>query len=445
MDKEVEAFTASIHVDCRLYRHDIEGSMAHAQMLVRQGILTGKEGKAIVRGLQDIFREIEAGKFVFDPADEDIHMAIEKALREKIGEAGGKLHTARSRNDQVSLDMRLYLRDELNTILGLLTEFKDSLKGMAEKEVETILPGYTHLQRAQPVTLAHYLLAYREMLDRDEQRFRQCGERTNSMPLGAAALAGTSLPIDRRFVAKTLEFAGICQNSLDAVSDRDFAAEFIFDASLLMMHLSRFAEDLILWSTEEFGFVEISDAFTTGSSMMPQKKNPDVAELIRGKTGRIYGNLVAILTILKGLPMTYNRDLQEDKEPLFDTVDTLEASLRVFNAMLGNLSFRREAMLAAAEGGFSTATDMAEYLVGKGVPFREAHKVVGSVVAYCLERKKNFTLMTLHEYRKFHPAFEDDIHLTLDVRHSVKSRKSQGGASPAAVRSFLKTLDKKKK
>jgi argininosuccinate lyase len=445
MDKEVEAFTASIHVDRRLYQHDIEGSMVHAQMLVQQGILTGGEGRAILRGLQDILREINAGKFVFDSADEDIHMAIEKALREKIGEAGGKLHTARSRNDQVSLDMRLYLRDELNSILGLVAELKESLKRIAAKEVETILPGYTHLQRAQPVTLAHYLLAYHEMLDRDEQRFGQCRGRMNNMPLGAGALAGTSLPIDRCFVAKALEFAGICQNSLDAVSDRDFVAEFIFDASLLMMHLSRFSEDLILWSTEEFGFVEISDAFTTGSSMMPQKKNPDVAELIRGKTGRIYGNLVAILTVLKGLPMTYNRDLQEDKGPLFDTIDTLKASLRVFNGMLGNLSFRREAMLAAAEGGFSTATDIAEYLVGKRVPFREAHKVVGSIVAYCLERNKSFAAMALHEYRKFHLAFEDDIYRTLNVRHSVKSRKSQGGTAPAAVRSFLKTLDKKGK
>lgn len=421
--KRVEAFTASLHVDSRLFRHDIEGSMAHARMLVRQGILTAQEGRAILRGLQDIRQEIASGKFNFDPADEDIHMAIERALLGKIGETGGKLHTARSRNDQVSLDTRLYLREELDEILHRVDAFKGTLETLAYRERRTILPGYTHLQRAQPVTLAQYLLAYREMLERDRRRFCHCRKLMNVSPLGAAALAGTSLPTDPLFAAEQLDFPVMYGNSLDAVSDRDFVAEFIFVSALMMMHLSRFAEDLILWSTEEFGFAEISDAFTTGSSIMPQKKNPDVAELVRGKTGRVYGNLVSILTILKGLPMAYNRDLQEDKEPLFDTVDTVKNCLEIFNEMLSNVSFRKDAMLAAAEGGFTTATDMAEYLVNRGVPFRKAHGIVGRIVAYCLERGIDFTGLSLHDYQKFHPAFDETILRISDVRHSVKSRE----------------------
>jgi argininosuccinate lyase len=377
-DRQVEAFTSSLHYDRRLARFDIEGSIAHARMLAKQGIITTGESQAIVGGLRRILRDIEGGNFSFHPDDEDIHMAIEKALTGLIGEAGGKLHTGRSRNDQIALDIRLYLRDEIGRVMRLVAELKSGFLDLAKKEYGVILPGYTHMQKAQPVLLSHYLLAFWEMLDRDGARLRDCLKRVNVMPLGSAALAGTSLPIDRRYVARLLHVPTITENSMDSVADRDFVAEFVFVASLVMMHLSRFCEDLVLWSSDEFGYVEIADAFTTGSSIMPQKKNPDVAELIRGKTGRVYGHLVALLTILKGLPMTYNRDLQEDKEPLFDTVDTLEACLRVLTAMIGHLSFNRAKMEAGAAGGFSTATDVAEYLVMKKVPFREAHGIVGS-------------------------------------------------------------------
>jgi len=359
-DRLVEAFTTSLHYDRRLYRCDIEGSIAHARMLAKQGIITKREATAIRAGLLAIRSAIEAGDFVFRPDDEDIHMAVEKALTARIGEAGGKLHTGRSRNDQIALDIRLYLRAEIGDILTLLRNLKAGFVERAKAEMGAILPGYTHMQKAQPVLLSHYLLAFREMLDRDEARLRDCLKRVNVMPLGAAALAGTGLPIDRRYVARILGFPQVTANSMDAVSDRDFVAEFIFAASLVMMHLSRFCEDLILWSTDEFGYVEIADAFTTGSSIMPQKKNPDVAELIRGKTGRVYGDLIALLTILKGLPMTYNRDLQEDKEPLFDSVDTLQSSLRVLTAMIGRLTFNRQQMEKGAGGGLSKATDLAE-------------------------------------------------------------------------------------
>jgi len=387
-DKDVEAFTASIHFDRRLYRQDIEGSIAHARMLASQKIITKKEEKAILAGLKTIGKDIEAGRFVFNPDDEDIHMAIEKSLISRIGKAGGKLHTGRSRNDQVSLDVRLYLRDEIRRILELLSIFKKSLTDLAKKEIKTIMPGYTHLQKAQPVLLSHHLLAYWEMIDRDEARLLDCQKRVNILPLGAAALAGTNLPIDRKQVADLLNFPAISENSMDTVSDRDFIAEFIFAICLIMMHLSRFCEDLILWSSSEFGFVEISDSFTTGSSIMPQKKNPDVAELVRGKTGRVYGHLVSLLTVLKGLPMTYNRDLQEDKEPLFDTVDTVKGCVKTLASMIRHLQFNRLRMREEAAKGFSTATDLAEYLVMKGVPFRESHGIVGRLVAYSIRSGK---------------------------------------------------------
>jgi argininosuccinate lyase len=443
--KMVEAFTASIHFDKRLYRYDIEGSIAHARMLSKQGIISKKDERVIVKGLTEILAKIEKGRFAFKSEDEDIHMAIEKALIERTGAAGAKLHAGRSRNDQVSLDVRMYLRDEIRQIVEMVSRLKASLVELAGKEEMTILPGYTHLQKAQPVLLAHYLLAYWEMLDRDEERLWECHRRVNIMPLGSAALAGTGLPIDRAYVARLLTFPEISRNSMDAVSDRDFIVEFIFIASLLMMHMSRFCEDLIIWSTDEFQFVEISDAFTTGSSIMPQKKNPDVAELIRGKTGRVYGDLMALLTMMKGLPMTYNRDLQEDKEALFDAVDTVKECVHILSEMAGHLKFNREKMLKAASGGFSTATDVAEYLVMKGVPFREAHKVVGRLVAYCIERKMDMAVLTLAEFRRLHRGFDEDIYAFLKVEHAVHSKKSRGGTSKKNVSLRIKNIRGRKK
>ena len=440
-DLEVVAFTTSLDFDRRLYRYDIEGSIAHARMLARQGIITKREATAIRGGLKAVLFDIEMGEFVFHSGDEDIHMAIEKALTARIGEVGGKLHTGRSRNDQIALDIRLYLRAEIADILILIGNLKAGFVERAKAEMGAILPGYTHMQKAQPVLLSHYMLAFREMLDRDEGRLRDCLKRVNVMPLGAGALAGTGLPIDRRYVAHLLKFPQVTENSMDSVSDRDFVAEFIFAASLVMMHLSRFCEDLILWSTDEFGYVEIADAFTTGSSLMPQKKNPDVAELIRGKTGRVYGDLVAILTILKGLPMTYNRDLQEDKEPLFDTVDTLQASLRVLTAMLGRLAFNRQRMEAGAAGGFSTATDLAEYLVRKGVPFREAHGIVGRIVSFCIREGKALTGLTLEEFQQFYKGFENDLFQCLTVRQSVEARREIGGTAEETVRKRIAEIE----
>ncbi|MGO9136808.1 MAG: argininosuccinate lyase [Syntrophales bacterium] len=443
--KMVEAFTASIHFDKRLYRYDIEGSIAHARMLSKQKIISQKDERVIVRGLRAILADIEKGRFVFKPEDEDIHMAIEKALMEKIGVTGGKLHAGRSRNDQVTLDVRMYLRDEIRQIIEAVSLLKASLIELACEKEGTILPGYTHMQKAQPVLLAHYLLAYWEMLDRDEERLWECHRRVNVMPLGSAALAGTGLPIDRAYVARLLRFPEISHNSMDAVSDRDFVAEFIFVASLLMMHMSRFCEDLVIWSTDEFQFVEISDAFTTGSSIMPQKKNPDAAELIRGKAGRVYGDLIAVLTMMKGLPMTYNRDLQEDKEALFDAVDTVKSCLQILCGMAPQLKFNREKMLKAASGGFSTATDVAEYLVMKGVPFREAHRVVGRLVAYCIEKKKDMPALTLAEFRRFYRGFGEDVYTFLKLEHAVQSKKSPGGTSKRSVSQRLKDIKGKKK
>ncbi len=439
-DREVEAFTSSLSFDRRLYRQDVEGSIAHAKMLARQGIISPGEGKAIVAGLGGIRKDIEGGLVEFLPQDEDIHMAIERLLIDRIGEAGGKLHTGRSRNDQVTLDLRLYLREEIGSARKLLNNFRSLLLNLAEQERETIMPGYTHLQKAQPILLAHHLLAYHEMLQRDDERLKECHDRLNVLPLGAAALAGTGLPLDRGYTAKLLGFPRVSQNSLDAVSDRDYVAEFIFASAVIMMHLSRLSEDLIIWSSDEFRFVEIGDAFTTGSSIMPQKKNPDVAELIRGKTARIYGHLVTILTLLKGLPMSYNRDLQEDKEPLFDTIDTLKGSLAVLGGMFANLRFNRERMAEEASKGFSTATDLAEYLVVKGMPFRQAHAVVGRLVRYCLERKKTFTDLTIEEFRIFDNRFETDVREYVSVAGSISRKRVVGGTSYDSVHSRLKEL-----
>ncbi len=442
-DKGVETFTSSLHFDKRLYPYDITGSIAHCRMLAAQGIISSEDAEKIISGLQDILKDLDAGVLSLSSDLEDIHMAIETALIERIGEVGGRLHTARSRDDQVSLDMRLYLRDEVKRVLDLIANLQAALVRVAKREIDTILPGYTHLQRAQPVLLAHYLLAYWEMLDRDARRLQECRERINIMPLGSAALAGTGLPIDREYVAGLLDFAKVSRNSMDAVADRDFVAEFIFDASVLMMHMSRFCEDLVLWAGEEFGFVTISDAFATGSSIMPQKKNPDVAELIRGKTGRVYGDLVAILTVLKGLPMTYNRDLQEDKEPMFDAVDTVTASLAVLADMMDSVTFNRERMLETATGGFSTATDVADFLVSKGVPFREAHGIVGRLVGYCVEKGKTLHDLGMDEIRLFWKDADTDIYACMEVTGSVDARSSMGGTAKEVVLKMIEEIESK--
>ncbi len=370
-------------------------------------------------------------------------MAIEKELIRRIGEAGGKLHAARSRNDQILLDERLYLRAEIQTIAGRLTSLQRALVQLAKREIKTIMPGYTHMQKAQPVLLSHYLLAFADMFGRDVRRLQDCRERTNVLPLGAAALAGTGLPINRAETARLLNFPGISTNSMDTVADRDFIAEFIFDAALIMMHLSRFCEDLVLWSSEEFGFIEISDAYTTGSSIMPQKKNPDVAELIRGKIGRVYGDLFAILTLLKGLPMTYNRDLQEDKEPLFDAVDTVKSCLSIFCEMINNTRFHSAKMAASASKGFSTATEIAEYLVEKKVPFRRAHDITGKIVAYCLRQKKDLQALTLKEYQAFYRGIQSDILDRIQPESAVRMRGHIGGTAPQTVLQRIKEFEKR--
>ena len=429
----VESFTESISFDKRLWKHDIRGSIAHAKMLAKQGIIPAKDSNAIVKGLLEISAEIESGKFRFRRELEDIHMNIEAALAEKIGAAGKKLHTARSRNDQVALDIRLYLREETEDIISKILRFQKTLLLIAEKHMDTIMPGYTHLQRAQPVLLAHHLLAYMEMIERDKSRFADSLKRLNVLPLGACALAGTTLPSDRTFVARELGFKAVSANSIDTVSDRDFAVEFLSCACICFMHLSRLAEELVLWSTEEFRFIEISDEFTTGSSIMPQKKNPDVAELIRGKTGRVYGNLMSLLTLMKGLPLSYNRDMQEDKIPLFDTVDTLKICLEVINAMFPGIKFNKKRMSDTAGKGYSTATDIAEYLVRKDVPFREAHEITGKIVLHCIKKNIGLHELDLKELKSFSQAISKDIFPCLEPAASVRGRASYGGTSPSQI------------
>lgn len=433
----VEAFTASIHYDARLYRHDIMGSRAHAKMLVKQGMITPEEGASIQQGLSDIEIEIEQGTFVFRPELEDIHMNIEKALVEKIGAAGERLHTARSRNDQIALDIRLYLREESERMMSLLLTLQQAFVRLARRYQHTIMPGYTHLQRAQPVLVAHHLLAYVEQFGRDRERLADGLKRINVLPLGSAALAGTGLPIDREFVARELNFPTISRNSMDTVADRDFAIEFLSTCTIIQLHLSRLSEELVLWTTEEFSFVRLADSFCTGSSIMPQKKNPDIPELIRGKAGRVTGNLMSLITLVKGLPMTYNRDLQEDKEPIFDTVDTVSASVAIMAELLEHLEFNEERLRSATLGGYMTATDLADYLVKKNVPFRQAHAIVGRTVAYGLSSGKELVEMTLSELKQFSPLVEEDVFDVLSVEGSVNSRVSFGGTSSQTVAAAL--------
>ncbi|MDH7498535.1 MAG: argininosuccinate lyase [Syntrophomonadaceae bacterium] len=432
-DELVERFNSSLAVDCRLYREDIRGSMAHAAMLARQGYLAPEEAEAIVAGLQQILDDIESGRLQFDPAAEDVHSQVESWLVARIGEPGKRLHTGRSRNDQVALDVRMYLKEQIDQLTSLLAGLQEVLLDLAEEHLETIMPGFTHLQKAQPVTLAHHLMAYVEMFLRDMGRLRDCRRRTDVMPLGSGALAGTTFALDREFVRQQLGFAALSANSLDAVSDRDFVLEFLAAASIAMMHLSRFCEELVLWSSDEFGYVEMDDAFATGSSIMPQKKNPDVAELVRGKTGRVYGDLVAVLTVMKGLPLAYNKDMQEDKEALFDAVDTLSQCLQVFTPMLRTLKVRRERLAQAAAGGFSNATDLADYLVRKGVPFRTAHEVVGRAVLYCLQHGLALDEVPLATLKEFSPFIEEDVYPQLQVAGCVRNRSVWGGPAPATV------------
>ena len=437
----VEAFSASVHYDARLYRHDIMGSRAHARMLARQGLITGEECAAILQGLDAIEAEIDRGDFVFRPELEDVHMNIEKALTERIGPAGAKLHTARSRNDQVNLDFRLYLRDECDALDRLLQAAQRAFVRRARHYLGVVMPGYTHLQRAQPVLLSHHLLAYVEMFGRDRERLTGCRQRINILPLGAAALAGTGLPIDRQSVAEELGFAAVTANSMDTTGDRDFALEFLFCLNLMQLHLSRLAEELVLWSSKEFEFIRIGDRYCTGSSIMPQKKNPDIPELIRGKTGRVTGALMGLLMTVKGLPLTYNRDLQEDKEQVFDALDTVKASLAITAELLDHTEFDVDRLRAATVGGFMTATDLADYLVRRNLPFREAHGVAGRIVAHCQQRDCELVDLELAELRQFSELIEADVFAILSVDGSVNSRTSAGGTAAVRVREALEKAE----
>jgi argininosuccinate lyase len=444
-DALMETFSASISFDKRLYDCDIEGSIAHCKMLARCKIITSAESKKIINGLQRILRECDEGRFEFKDSLEDIHMNIESRLREIIGPVAGKLHTARSRNDQVCLDIRLYLRKEVEDIVGELNSLCKALVAIAQKNIDHVIPGYTHMQRAQPVLLSHHLLAYVEMMLRDKERFLDAYKRINVMPLGSAALAGTNFPIDRKITAKLLRFPEISHNSMDAVADRDFAAEFCSASALVMMHLSRFCEEVVIWNSSEFGFLELSDAFTTGSSIMPQKKNPDAAELIRGKSGRVFGNLVSLLTLMKGLPLAYNKDLQEDKEPLFDTAETVKVCLRIFTDMMKSAKFIPIPQIELEASGFLTATDLADYLVLKGVPFRDAHEITGKTVAFCLEKEKTLTDLSLPELRKISKRFNKDVFEHIALNNSVDRKNVYGGTAKKQVRAQITRLNKKLK
>ncbi|MDI1471196.1 Argininosuccinate lyase [Thermodesulfovibrio sp. N1] len=440
--KTLEKFSESVSFDQRLWQEDIEGSIVHAKMLNKQGIINDKEFKLISKGLKEIAKEIAEGKFQFKTELEDVHMNIEKALIEKIGSAGARLHTARSRNDQVATDLRLYLRKKVTEINGLLTEFEKTIINIAQKHIDIIMPGYTHMQKAQPVLLAHHLLAYAWMFERDRSRLTEALKRINQCPLGACAIAGTSLPIDRDYTAKELGMERVIPNSMDAVSDRDFVLDVLYCGAMIMMHLSRLSEELIIWSTDEFGYIELPDKFSTGSSMMPQKKNPDSAELIRGKTGRVYGNLISLLTTMKALPLTYNRDMQEDKEPVFDTCDTVIMSLKIMIEMLPQVKFNVDKMKASLKTGFLTATDLAEYLVKKGVPFRIAHEIVGKIVLYCIEKGKNLSELEIKEFKKFSDKIDENVYEILTPEGSITAKQSYGSTAKKFVKEQIIILKK---
>lgn len=436
-EKSVNDFNSSLHFDQKLYKYDIRGSIAHVLMLRDQNILTNDEASKIIKGLNEILQDIEEGQSEFDPEMEDIHTNIEKLLIEKIGEIGKKMHTGRSRNDQVALDLRMYLKEETIEIQDFLIELIKNLLISSKENTDTIMPGYTHLQRAQPITFAHHLGAYVEMFKRDFQRLEDSYKRINQLPLGAGALATTPHNIDRYKTLKYLEFDNICLNSIDAVSDRDFVIEILSDLSLIMMHLSRFCEEIILWSSFEFKFIEIDDGFATGSSLMPQKKNPDVAELIRGKTGRVYGDLMSLLTTMKALPLAYNKDMQEDKEPLFDAIDTVKQCLAIFTQMFSKISINKDKMLSAVKTGFLNATDVADYLVKKGLPFRDAHENAGKLVSECISKGKNLEDLTLDEYKTVNPGFGKDIFEAIAIKTSLNSRKIIGGPAPEAIKKVI--------
>ncbi len=436
-DKEVNDYNSSLPFDCKMYSQDIEGSIAHSQMLAKQGVISAEDAEAIKTGLLSIKEDIESGKLTFDSDAEDIHMFIEEELTNRIGDAGKRLHTGRSRNDQVALDQRLYLVDEAGEITELLDDLIDTLVDIAKANTETYMPGYTHLQRAQPITYAHYLSAYIEMFKRDISRINEAKDRANISPLGSGALAGTTYPLDREFVADQLGMNGVTLCSLDGVADRDFAIEFASACSILMMHLSRMSEEIILYASQEFKFYELDDAYSTGSSMMPQKKNPDVAELTRGKTGRVYGDLISLLVIMKGLPLTYNKDMQEVQEAMFDCIETVKAVLPPFTGMIRTMTIRKDNMEAAALGGFTNATDLADYLVKKGLPFRETHAISGKLVHYCIENGISLLDVSLDKLKEFSPAFEEDVYDAISLKTCVEGRSLIGGPAPDTVKKYL--------
>ena len=437
-EKIADDFNSSIHFDCRMYRQDITGSMAHAAMLAAQNIISQTDADQLIAGLEEILQDLDSGKLTFDPDCEDIHMFVEQVLTQRIGDVGKKLHTARSRNDQVALDIRMYLRSEIDEITALTKALIASVTDKAETYKAAIMPGYTHLQRAQPITFGHHLMAYAMMLLRDIERLADCRKRMNQSPIGCCALAGTTYATDRQFEAKQLGFDGICRNSLDGVSDRDFCAELMSALSILMMHLSRFSEEVILWSSWEFKFVELSDAYTTGSSIMPQKKNPDMAELVRGKTGRVYGDLMALLTTLKGLPLAYNKDMQEDKESVFDAVDTVKMCLQVFTGMIATMTANTDTMKLAAQKGFINATDLADYLVKKGLPFRSAYKISGSLVARCIKENTVLEALPMEVYKTYSELFDNDLYNEIDLMTCVEKRISEGGTSVSSVEAQIR-------
>ena len=445
VNKIAEEFNASISFDKRLVNEDIIGSIAHAKMLGKQGIISLQESEEIVNGLLSILDDAEKGLIEFSEHDEDIHMNVERILTERIGPVGKKLHTGRSRNDQVALDIRIYLKNEIAKDISCIKDLISTIRDIASENIDTIIPVYTHMQKAQPSTLAHYLLAYAEMFIRDIERLKDCLKRTNKMPLGSGALCSTTYPLDRDYVAGELDFDSVTNNSIDGVSDRDFAMEYLSDASICMVHLSRFCEELILYSTNEFSTVNISDAFSTGSSIMPQKKNPDMAELIRGKTGRVFGDLIAMLTIMKALPLAYNKDMQEDKEQIFDACDTLSKCLIVFNEMLKTTEWDKDKLYKSAALGFTNATDAADYLTKKGLPFRDAHSVVGKMVLYCEENKIGLTEMPIEKFREFSNLFDEDIYDCIDIKTCVENRSVYGGPSESSIKEQLIRLDKKLK